>query len=131
MPKKIRVLTYGTFDLLHRGHIRILRRAKQLGAVLYVGVSTDSFNRVKGKQSVQSYRDRKLIVESLRYVDTVIPERNWQQKEKDIKKYAIDVFVIGNDWRGKFDHLRSYCRVIYLPRTRNISSTEIKAKVRK
>lgn len=121
-----RVITYGTFDLLHRGHINLLKRAKALGDYLIVGVSTDEFNALKGKKAYYSYEDRKYILEAIRYVDKVIPEKNWDQKIADVKKYHIDTFVIGDDWGGKFDFLKPYCEVIYLPRTRGISTTQIK-----
>lgn len=122
-----RVLTYGTFDFLHIGHINILRRAKALGDYLVVAVSTDEFNRMKHKQSYSSYDDRKVIVESIRYVDMVIPERTWEQKVDDIKKYRIDIFVMGDDWKGHFDFLQEHCEVVYLPRTEGISSSLIKS----
>ena len=122
-----RILTYGTFDFLHIGHINILRRAKELGDYLVVGLSTDEFNRLKHKQSFSSYEDRKKILESIRYVDLVIPERNWEQKVEDVQRHQIDVFVMGSDWEGHFDHLKPYCEVIYLPRTEDISSTLIKS----
>ncbi|HEY4340971.1 MAG TPA: glycerol-3-phosphate cytidylyltransferase [Steroidobacteraceae bacterium] len=121
-----RVLTYGTFDYLHIGHINILRRAKELGNYLVVGLSTDEFNVLKHKQSHSSFEERKTIVESIRFVDLVIPESNWEQKADDIKRHNIDLFVMGDDWAGKFDFLRSHCEVAYLPRTQNISSTIIK-----
>lgn len=121
-----RVITYGTFDLLHRGHINLLKRAKALGDYLIVGVSTDEFNALKGKKAYYSYEDRKYILEAIRYVDKVIPEKKWDQKIADVKKYHIDTFVIGDDWRGKFDFLKPYCEVIYLPRTQGISTTQIK-----
>ena len=124
MPK--RVLTYGTFDFLHIGHINILRRAKELGDYLVVGLSTDEFNRLKHKQSYSSYEERKAIVEAIRYVDLVLPERNWEQKVDDIRMHHIDVFVMGDDWQGKFDFLKEHCEVVYLPRTENISSTMIR-----
>src|SRR5437868_2581475 len=117
MPK--RVLTYGTFDFLHIGHINILRRAKELGDYLVVGLSTDEFNRLKHKQSYSSYEERKTIVEAIRYVDLVLPERNWEQKVEDIRTNRIDVFVMGDDWKGKFDFLREHCEVVYLARTEN------------
>lgn len=122
------VITYGTFDLLHYGHIEILRRAKELadGGKLIVGVSTDEFNAVKGKKSHMSYEKRKELVEAIRYVDLVIPENNWEQKREDVQKYNVDVFVMGNDWEGKFDELKEFCEVVYLPRTRTISSTELR-----
>lgn len=121
-----RVITYGTFDLLHRGHINLLKRARALGDYLIVGVSTDKFNALKGKKAYYSYADRKYILEAVRYVDKVIPEENWDQKVTDVIKYHIDTFVIGDDWRGQFDFLKPYCEVIYLPRTKGISTTRIK-----
>ena len=123
------VITYGTFDLLHKGHINILKRAKEFGDYLIVGLSTDEFNELKHKEAFFSYEDRKYILESIKYVDRVIPEETWEQKREDIKKYNVDVFVIGNDWEGKFDKLKDLCEVIYLPRTRNISTTLIKTKL--
>ena len=125
-----KILTYGTFDLLHRGHINLLKRAKALGDFLIVGVSTDDFNRLKNKRSFYSYEERKLVVESIRYVDLVIPENNWEQKSGDIEEHKIDTFVIGNDWEGKFDDLKSQCEVVYLPRTSGISTTQTKARFR-
>lgn len=121
-----RVITYGTFDFLHIGHINILRRAKELGDYLVVAVSTDEFNKMKHKQSYSAYAERKVIVESIRYVDLVIEEHTWEQKVDDIKKYHIDVFVMGDDWRGHFDSLKEHCEVVYLPRTEGISSSLIK-----
>ena len=126
-----RVLTYGTFDLLHYGHINILKRAKSLGDYLIVGLSSDEFNELKGKKSVMSYEERKEILESIRYVDKVIKESNWEQKVDDIIKYNIDVFVIGDDWEGKFDFLKEYCEVVYLPRTKSISTTLLKEIIEK
>ncbi len=120
------VITYGTYDVLHLGHINLLRRAKALGDYLIVGLSTDEFNAVKGKKSFYSYEQRKQILEAIRYVDLVIPEENWEQKVKDIKEHKADVFVMGSDWENKFDELREVCEVIYLPRTEDISSTETK-----
>lgn len=127
--KPRRVLTYGTFDVLHRGHIRLLRRARALGDHLTVAISTDAFNRIKGKTSVFPYRERKLILEHLRLVDRVIPERGWEQKIADVKKHQIDIFVMGDDWKGKFDFLKSHCHVVYLRRTRGISTTQIKQRM--
>lgn len=121
-----RVLTYGTFDLLHRGHVRLLERAAALGDELIVGLSTDEFNRIKGKHAYMSYADREYILKAIRYVDRVIPERSWDQKVADVQRYHIDTFVMGNDWQGKFDFLKDYCEVIYLPRTQDISTTKIK-----
>ena len=126
-----RVITYGTFDFLHIGHINILRRARALGDYLVVAVSTDEFNRIKHKQSYSSYEERKAIVEAIRYVDLVIPEHTWTQKVDDIKRYYIDIFVMGDDWKGEFDELKAYCEVVYLPRTEGISSTMIKAGLSK
>ena len=121
-----RVITYGTFDLFHYGHLKILERAKALGDYLIVAVSTDEFNRIKNKECIYPFEHRAKIVEAVKYVDRVIPEENWEQKEADIKKYNIDVFVMGDDWQGKFDNLSKLCKVIYLPRTPDISSTHIK-----
>ena len=126
-----RVMTYGTFDLLHYGHINILKRAKSLGDYLIVGLSSDEFNELKGKKSVMSYEERKEILESIRYVDKVIKESNWEQKVDDVIKYNIDVFVIGDDWEGKFDFLKEYCEVVYLPRTKSISTTLLKEIIQK
>jgi glycerol-3-phosphate cytidylyltransferase len=124
-----RILTYGTFDLLHYGHIRILKRAKELGDYLVVALSTDEFNAIKGKQAYHSYETRKKMLEAIRYVDLVIPEDNWEQKVQDIKDYKIDVVVMGSDWAGsdKFDYLKEYCEVVYLERTPNVSTSQIKA----
>jgi glycerol-3-phosphate cytidylyltransferase len=121
-----RVITYGTFDLLHYGHINLLRRAKGLGNYLIVALSTNEFNEVKGKKCYFSYEERKNLLESIRYVDLVIPEKNWEQKINDIKEFKADIFVIGNDWEGKFDFLIEYCQVVYLSRTPEISTTKIK-----
>lgn len=127
----INVITYGTFDLLHMGHIELLKRAKGLGDRLIVCLSTDEFNsQMKGKKCVQSYEERKLILEALRYVDLVIPETCWEQKNTDIEKYSIDIFVIGDDWTGKFDFLKKKCKVLYLPRTPNISTTLRKQEIK-
>lgn len=123
-----RVITYGTFDLLHYGHINLLRRAKELGDYLIVALSTDEFNR-KGKNKVCyfSYEQRKMLLEAIRYVDLVIPESNWEQKRTDVKEYHIDTFVMGDDWKGKFDFLsEENVDVVYLSRTPEISSTQIK-----
>ncbi|PMO06763.1 glycerol-3-phosphate cytidylyltransferase [Vibrio sp. 10N.222.55.F9] len=126
-----RIMTYGTFDLLHPGHINLLRRAREMGDELYVGLSTDKFNRLKHKTSFYSFEDRRLILESIKYVDLVIEENNWEQKIHDIKKHRIDVFVIGDDWVGEFDYLSEFCEVIYLKRTKDISSTIIKERLGK
>ena len=122
-----RVITYGTFDLLHYGHINLLRRAKELGDYLIVALSTDEFNwGSKQKKCYFSYEERKKLLESVRYVDLVIPEENWEQKVSDVKLYQVDTFVMGDDWKGKFDFLKDSCEVIYLPRTPEISTTRIK-----
>ncbi|GAB3063709.1 glycerol-3-phosphate cytidylyltransferase [Salinicoccus sesuvii] len=122
-----KVITYGTFDLIHMGHINILRRARALGDHLTVAVSTDDFNTLKHKQSYYPYQQRKEILEAIRYVDEVIAESSWDQKIEDIKKYDIDLFVMGGDWEGAFDFLKDYCEVRYLPRTEGISTTKTKA----
>lgn len=122
-----KIITYGTFDLLHYGHINLLKRAKALGDYLIVGLSTDEFNlNSKKKKCYFSYEIRKQLLESIRYVDLVIPEQSWEQKISDIKEFKIDTFVMGNDWEGKFDFLKDYCEVIYLQRTPEISTSQIK-----
>ena len=123
-----KVITYGTFDLLHYGHINLLRRAKSLGDYLIVGLSTDEFNnKDKNKECYFDYENRKSLLDAVRYVDLVIPEENWEQKISDIQKYNVDVFVIGDDWKGKFDYLKdSGVEVVYLPRTKEISTSKIK-----
>lgn len=123
-----RVITYGTFDLLHYGHINLLRRAKSLGDYLIVALSTDEFNSLKkGKRTYFNYEERKQLLESIRYVDLVIPEETWEQKTTDVDLYKVDVFVMGDDWKGKFDFLKSQCEVVYLERTPEISTTKIKS----
>lgn len=127
-----RVITYGTFDLLHYGHINLLKRAKEYGDYLIVALSTDEFNwDEKRKKCYFTYEQRKKLLEAVRYVDLVIPEENWEQKILDVKKYDVDTFVIGNDWEGKFDFLKDLCEVVYLPRTPEISSTQIKEELKK
>lgn len=122
-----KVITYGTFDLFHIGHLNLLNRARKLGDYLIVGLSTDEFNSsAKNKTCVVNYQDRKSILEAIRCVDLVIPEASWEQKIQDVQRLGVDVFVIGDDWAGKFDFLKDYCEVVYLPRTENVSSTEIK-----
>lgn len=121
-----KVITYGTFDLLHTGHINILRRAKELGDYLIVAISSDEFNDIKDKKAYYSFEQRKAILEAIRYVDEVIPEDNWEQKLEDVKKHEIDTFVMGDDWEDEFDFLNDYCDVVYLPRTVGISTTKIK-----
>ena len=121
------VITYGTFDLFHVGHLNLLRRAKELGDYLIVAVSSDRFNwEEKQKKCEIPDKDRMAIVEAIKYVDKVIPEDSWEQKIEDVKKYNVDVFVRGDDWKGKFDFLKDYCEVVYLPRTEGISSTQLK-----
>lgn len=122
-----KVLTYGTFDLLHYGHINILKRAKALGDYLVVAISSDEFNLIKGKKSVMDFETRKEFVESIRYVDEVIREDHWDQKVGDVVNNDIDVFVMGDDWEGKFDFLNEHCQVVYLPRTESISTTLLKS----
>lgn len=122
-----KVITYGTFDLLHYGHINLLKRAKALGDYLIVCLSTDDFNKnEKNKKCYFTFEQRKQLLESIRYVDLVIPETSWDQKVKDVKEFKADIFVMGDDWEGKFDFLKDYCKVIYLPRTPEISTTQIK-----
>ncbi|MCE4049445.1 MULTISPECIES: glycerol-3-phosphate cytidylyltransferase [Bacillaceae] len=121
-----KVITYGTFDLLHWGHINILKRAKELGDHLTVALSSDEFNAIKDKKAYHSYENRKMILEAIRYVDEVIPEHDWDQKVRDVVDHNIDVFVMGDDWEGKFDFLKDYCEVVYLPRTVGISTSKIK-----
>ncbi len=120
------VLTYGTYDLLHIGHINLLRRAKALGDYLIVGLSTDEFNAVKGKKAYHSFEERKQLLEAIKYVDLIVEENSWADKKIHIKQYNVDIFVMGSDWTGKFDELSDLCQVIYLPRTEGISTTKIK-----
>jgi glycerol-3-phosphate cytidylyltransferase len=124
------ILTYGTFDFLHVGHIRLLQRAKALGDYLIVGLSTDEFNQVKHKSAFIPYEQRKEILEAIKYVDLVIPECTWEQKVHDVQEHQVDVFVMGDDWAGEFDFLNEYCQVIYLPRTQDISSSSLKGQLR-
>ncbi len=127
-----KVITYGTFDLFHIGHLEILRRAKALGDYLVVAISTDEFNwNEKCKQCVYPYEERAEIVAAIKYVDEVIPESCWEQKKVDIQRHRIDIFVMGDDWAGKFDFLNDKCQVMYLPRTRGISSTEVKNNMKR
>lgn len=121
------ILTYGTFDLFHVGHVNLLRRARELGDRLIVAVSTDEFNLIeKNKTTIVPFEHRVAVLESCRYVDVVIAENSWKQKTEDIQKYQVDIFVMGDDWQGKFDELNKHCEVVYLPRTKQISSTAIK-----
>ena len=127
-----KVITYGTFDLLHYGHIELLRRARALGDYLIVALSTDEFNwNEKRKRSYFPYDRRKMMLEAIRYVDEVIPEETWEQKKTDVEKYGVDVFVMGDDWQGKFDFLKDKCEVVYLPRTPEVSSSAIKKGLEK
>ncbi len=121
-----RIITYGTFDLLHYGHIRLLERARSLGDYLIVALSTDEFNAGKDKRAYFSWEERKGILESIRHVDLVIPERTWEQKADDIVLYQADVLVMGDDWAGKFDHFGGLCDIVYLERTPEVSTTRIK-----
>lgn len=126
-----KVITYGTFDLLHYGHVNLLRRAKELGDYLIVALSTDEFNwNEKQKKCYFSYEKRKQLLEAIRYVDLVIPEKSWEQKVSDVQEFKVDTFVIGDDWEGKFDFLKEYCDVVYLPRTPEISTTQIKESLK-
>ncbi|MCB6508445.1 glycerol-3-phosphate cytidylyltransferase [Dorea sp. 210702-DFI.3.125] len=126
-----RVITYGTFDLIHYGHINLLERAKKLGDYLVVGLSTNEFNEQKNKKCYFSYEERKRLLEALRVVDLVIPEESWEQKRSDIQMYHIDTFVMGDDWKGKFDDLKDICEVVYLERTPEVSTTKIKTELKK
>ncbi|MDX5372305.1 MAG: glycerol-3-phosphate cytidylyltransferase [Pseudomonadaceae bacterium] len=123
------VITYGTFDVLHAGHINLLRRARALGDRLIVALSTDEFNAGKHKSALLSYENRRTVLEAIRYVDLVIPETCWEQKVTDVQRYDVDIFVIGDDWRGHFDFLKPQCEVLYLPRTQGISSTDIRLDI--
>lgn len=126
-----RILTYGTYDLLHYGHIRLLKRAKELGDYLIVGLSTEEFNATKGKVAYHNYETRKKMLESIRYVDLVIPEENWEQKIGDIKDYNVDIVVMGSDWAGsdRFEYLKDYCEVVYLDRTEGVSTSKIREEL--
>jgi len=124
-----KVITYGTFDLLHYGHINLLKRAKACGDYLIVAISTDEFNIIKEKKSFFSYEKRRQLVEAIRHVDLVIPEHNWEQKVSDVQEFRVDTFVIGDDWAGKFDFLKEHCEVAYLGRTPEISTTQIKQEI--
>jgi glycerol-3-phosphate cytidylyltransferase len=129
VPKYRRALTYGTFDLFHGGHLRLFRRIKDLADELYVGVSTDGFNEIKGKRSITNFEERSAIVGALRCVNHVFEEFAWEQKEQDIVEYQADLLVMGADWKGKFDDLAPICDVVYLPRTQGVSSTNVKRKL--
>ncbi|OGO77379.1 MAG: glycerol-3-phosphate cytidylyltransferase [Clostridiales bacterium GWB2_37_7] len=124
------IITYGTFDLFHIGHLNLLRKLKSLGDNLIVAVSTDEFNELKGKKTLIPYEQRAEIIKSIRYVDQVIPENCWEQKIDDIRNNNVDIFAIGNDWEGKFDFLKEFCQVIYLDRTDGISTTYLKSTLK-
>lgn len=126
-----RILTYGTYDLLHYGHIRLLKRAKELGDYLIVAISTEHFNEIKGKKAYHNYETRKEMLEAVRYVDLVIPENDWDQKRDDVLNYNVDTVVMGSDWTGheKFESLKDICEVVYLDRTSGISTTKIKEEL--
>lgn len=123
------VLTYGTFDLFHIGHLNLLKRARALGDKLIVAVSTDEFNATKGKTTLMPFEHRVELVRSVRFVDEVIAESNWEQKISDVQQRKVDIFVMGSDWQDKFDFLKPYCEVVYLPRTDNVSSTDLKKAI--
>lgn len=125
------IITYGTFDMFHIGHLRLFKRMRELADRVIVGVSTDEFNALKGKQALMPYAERHEIVEALKYVDLVIPESSWEQKVEDIRRHKVDVFVMGSDWRGEFDYLGDLCEVIYLDRTLGVSSTELRGTLDK
>jgi len=125
------IITYGTFDMFHIGHLELLKRLKGFGDKLIVAVSTDEFNSVKGKKTIIPYAQRASIVEAIKYVDMVIPENNWEQKIEDVKLHDVDIFAMGNDWEGKFDFLKDQCEVVYLERTDGISSTDLKDTLQK
>lgn len=127
--KKV-VLTYGTFDLFHVGHLNLLKSLRELGDYLVVGVSTDDFNEGKGKKTVIGFEDRIRIVSELKCVDLAIPEHSWDQKLTDVVEYNVSVFGMGHDWEGRFDFLKEHCEVVYLPRTEGISSTALKTTLR-
>lgn len=129
-PQFKKIITYGTFDLFHVGHVRLLRRLANISEQVIVGCSTDCFNKIKGKQTVIPYDERVETLEACRYVSEVFPEKNWDQKPSDIRRFEADLFAMGDDWKGKFDHLNAYCDVLYLPRTEGISTTLLKARAK-
>lgn len=131
MKNEIIILTYGTYDLFHKGHENLLKKAKSLGGKIFVGISTDEFNQKKGKKSLQTYSERYRKISSLSYVDFVFPENSWNQKEVDIKKYNANIIVMGDDWKGKFDYLSNHCKVVYFERTKGVSSTQLRKKISK
>jgi|SRR5690554_1457344 len=125
------IITYGTFDMFHIGHLKLLRRLSEMGDKVIVAVSTDEFNELKGKKTLIPYDQRAAIVGAIDCVDKVIPEESWEQKLSDVKEYGVDIFAIGEDWKGKFDFLEDLCEVVYLPRTRNISTTDLKRSLKR
>lgn len=129
MPKTI--ITYGTFDMFHVGHLQLLRRLSEMGDRVVVAVSTDEFNLGKGKKTLIPYEQRAQIVGAIEYVDLVIPEESWEQKLTDVKDHSVDIFAIGKDWEGKFDFLEELCEVRYLERTKNISTTDLKRSLKR
>ena len=124
------IITYGTFDMFHIGHLNLLRRLKEMADRVVVAVSTDEFNLKKNKKTLIPYEQRVEIVAAVRYVDLVIPEVAWEQKVDDVRKYDVDIFAIGKDWEGKFDFLKEFCEVIYLERTHSISTTDLKRSLK-
>ncbi len=131
MKKYKRAITYGTYDLFHVGHLRLFKRIADMAEELYVAVSSDEFNAIKGKKCVIPFEERLEIIDSLDCVTKVLREDNWEQKIPDIQRYGCDLFVMGSDWEGKFDFLKEYCDVVYLPRTPGISTTDIKKYINK
>lgn len=132
MPFTVKtIITYGTFDMFHIGHLNLLKRLKERGERLIVAVSTDEFNLGKGKKSLIPFEQRVEIVRAIKYVDLVIPETTWEQKFSDIKKYNVDIFAMGEDWKGKFDFLSDICEVVYLPRTKSVSTTDLKRSLKR
>ena len=123
---KTTILTYGTFDMFHIGHLKLLQRLSELGDELIVAVSSDEFNELKNKTVLIPYEQRAEIVSNIKCVDKVIPEHNWDQKITDVQKYNVNIFAMGDDWEGKFDFLEEYCEVVYLERTKDISTTQLK-----
>ena len=120
------IITYGTYDMFHIGHLKLLQRLKSLGDELIVAVSSDEFSKGKGKKVMIPYAQRAEIVENIKCVNKVIPEHNWEQKITDIKTYNVDIFAMGDDWEGKFDFLKEHCEVVYLERTKDVSTTKLK-----
>lgn len=125
------IITYGTFDMFHVGHLNLLRRLSEMADRVIVGVSTDEFNAGKGKKVLIPYEQRADIVSAIQYVDLVIPEKSWEQKLSDVKKHQVDIFAIGKDWEGKFDFLSDLCEVVYLDRTESISTTDLKRSLKR